>query len=139
MRNEFQDLSVTALNRLPMRTTLIPWEDEASALAGERAACPWFRSLNGCWDFTWFSSWREVEWLSGRAGAGRSGTIQVPGVWQLQGYGIPQYTNVRYPIPYDPPCVPDDTPVGVYERDFSLPETWLSRRTVLRLEGVYSC
>ena len=139
MRNEFQDLSITALNRLPMRTTLIPWNDEASALAGERAACPWFRSLNGCWDFTWFSSWREVEWLSGRAGTGRSGTIQVPGVWQLQGYGIPQYTNVRYPIPYDPPFVPDDTPAGVYERDFSLPETWLGRRTVLRLEGVSSC
>ena len=78
MRNEFQDLSVTALNRLPMRTTLIPWEGEASALAGERAACPWFHSLNGCWDFTWFSSWREVEWLLAAAGLRNSPVYQRP-------------------------------------------------------------
>ena len=43
-------------------------------------------------------------------------TIPVPSNWQLHGYDVAQYTNVVYPIPFDPPYVPDDTPVGVYTR-----------------------
>ncbi len=139
MRNEFQNLECLHLNRLPPRATGIPFPSVSSARSGEKALSPWFMSLNGTWDFTWYPSWRSVVELSGFAGEGRHGTIQVPGVWQLQGYGSPQYTNVRYPIPYDPPYIPDETPVGVYDRVFRLPEAFDGRRTVLRLDGVSSC
>ncbi len=139
MRTEFQDLNCTNINRLPARATLIPYPDAASARLGERGASPWYMGLNGQWDFCYYTAWKQVEELSGTAGEGRRGTIQVPGVWQLQGYGAPQYTNVRYPIPFDPPHVPDDTPVGVYDRDFTLPAAFAGRRTVLRLEGASSC
>ena len=139
MRHEFQDLNCTDLYRLPMRTTFVPYPDEKTALAGERAYSPYFCSLNGTWDFTFYRSWLEVEELSGEQGEGEKGTIRVPGVWQLQGYGKPQYTNVRYPIPYDPPYVPDDTCVGVYERTFTLPHSFRDRQTVLRFDGVSSC
>ena len=113
MRTEFQDLNCTNLFRLPARTTLVPYPDAASALANERGASPWYLCLNGEWDFAYYTSYREVKELSGEEGQGTEGKIQVPGVWQLQGYGAPQYTNVRFPIPFDPPFVPDDTPVGV--------------------------
>lgn len=139
MRTEYQDLQCTDLYRLPMRTTLVPYPDAASARAEERALSPYFYSLNGRWDFTYYQSPRDVAELSGEAGEGVQGKIDVPGVWQLQGYGAPQYTNVRFPIPYDPPFVPDDTPVGVYDRAFTLPAAFAGRRTVLRLEGVSSC
>ena len=139
MRTEFQDLNCTGLNRLPARATLIPYPDAAAARLGERALSPWYLGLNGQWEFCYYSSWRQVEELSGAAGEGLRGKIAVPGVWQLQGYGAPQYTNVRYPIPFDPPYVPDDTPVGVYDRDFMLPAAFEGRRTVLRFEGVSSC
>ena len=108
--------------------------DAAAAWAGERAASPFYEDLNGQWDFTYYASWRDVEELTGEKGkAGQRGVIQVPGVWQLQGWGAPQYTNVRYPIPYDPPYVPDETPVGVYDRSFTLPAAFAGRRTVLRI------
>ena len=139
MRTEYQDLQCTDLYRLPMRTTLVPYPDAASARAEERALSPYFYSLNGRWDFTYYQSPHDVAELSGEAGEGVQGKIDVPGVWQLQGYGAPQYTNVRFPIPYDPPFVPDDTPVGVYDRAFTLPAAFAGRRTVLRLEGVSSC
>ena len=116
MRHEFQDLNCTELYRLPMRTTFVPFSDEKSALTGESALSPYFYLLNGQWDFTFYRSWLAVKELSGEQGEGEKGTIRVPGVWQMQGYDKPQYTNVRYPIPYDPPYVPDDTCVGVYER-----------------------
>ncbi|MBQ9196942.1 MAG: DUF4981 domain-containing protein [Clostridia bacterium] len=139
MRTEFQDLNCTDINRLPARATLIPYPDAASARRNERGLSPWYLGLNGQWDFCYYSSWKQVEELSGAAGEGQPGVIQVPGVWQLQGYGSPQYTNVRYPIPFDPPYVPDDTPVGVYDRDFILPQAFSGRRSVLRFEGVSSC
>ena len=139
MRTEFQDLNCTNLFRLPARATLIPYPDAASARAGERAASPYYLGLNGEWDFTYYQSPWDVEELSGQAGEGERGKIQVPGVWQLQGYGAPQYTNVRFPIPFDPPYVPDDTPVGVYEHAFLLPASFENRQTVIRFEGVSSC
>ena len=139
MRTEFQDLFCTALRRLPMRTTLVPYPDAAAARADERALSPYYQSLNGRWDFTYYAAWRDVEELSGVSGPGEKGVIDVPGVWQLQGYGAPQYTNVRFPIPFDPPFVPDDTPVGVYDRAFRLPPAFSERQTLLRFEGVSSC
>jgi len=139
MRTEFQDLNCTSLNRLPMRATFVPYPDIQSARLGERALSPYYLCLNGRWDFTYYQSPTDVEELSGEAGESRQGKMDVPGVWQLQGYGIPQYTNVRFPIPYDPPYVPDDTPVGVYDRDFVLPAAFLGRKTLLRFDGVSSC
>ena len=139
MRTEFQDINCTNLFRLPARATLIPYPDAASARLNERGASPYYLGLNGEWQFTYYQSPYDVEELSGEGGVGTRGTIQVPGVWQLQGYGSPQYTNVRFPIPYDPPYVPDDTPVGVYDRAFSLPHAFRGRQTVIRFEGVSSC
>ncbi|MBE5787725.1 MAG: DUF4981 domain-containing protein [Clostridiales bacterium] len=138
MRTEFQDLACTDLYRLPMRTTSIPYPDAESARRGERALSPYFVNLNGRWDFTYYDSLHHVEELSGQAGEGIKAQINVPGIWQLQGFDHPQYCNTRFVIPYDPPHVPDDTPVGVYDRDFILPEAFRGRRTLIRFEGVMS-
>jgi beta-galactosidase len=64
--------------------------------------------------------------------------IPVPSQWQLQGYGSPGYTNVRYAIPVDPPHVPNENPTGDYRRWFDLPDAWVGSTVVLRFEGVDS-
>ncbi len=64
-------------------------------------------------------------------------SIEVPGHWQLQGHGLPAYTNVRYPFPVDPPFVPDENPTGEYRRTFDVPADW-SGAVVLRFLGVDS-
>ena len=63
--------------------------------------------------------------------------ISVPSCWQTLGYENPNYTNINYPYPVDPPFVPDDNPCGVYERDFDLGEKW--GKIYFVLEGVSSC
>uniref|UniRef100_A0A060SXA5 Lactase n=1 Tax=Blastobotrys adeninivorans TaxID=409370 RepID=A0A060SXA5_BLAAD len=66
-------------------------------------------------------------------------SIPVPSNWQLQGYGKPNYTNVIYPFPVDPPYVPSENPTGTYVRYFDVPSTWPARSKVrLRFEGVDS-
>ena len=64
--------------------------------------------------------------------------IAVPGHWQLQGYGAPAYTNIRYPFPVDPPRVPDANPTGEYRTAIVRPEGWERGRVLLRFDGVDS-
>ncbi|KFX99532.1 hypothetical protein O988_03801 [Pseudogymnoascus sp. VKM F-3808] len=71
----------------------------------------------------------DIEWTK----------INVPGHWQLQGHGRPQYTNVIYPFPVCPPHVPTENPTGTYRRNFSVPSAWdESSQLRLRFEGVDS-
>ena len=69
----------------------------------------------------------------------RRDSLPVPSHWQLQGFGKPAYTNIRYPFPVDPPRVPDENPTGDYRVSFGLPDHWASGRVTLRFEGLDSC
>jgi beta-galactosidase len=134
---QYTDLDCLHISRLPMRATMIPYRDAGQALTGQRAASPYYLNLNGTWDFCLLENPRQIpEDVASPLPYKR---ILVPGCWQMQGYGAPQYTNVNFPIPYDPPHVPDDTRVGVYRRGFSLPAAFAGRQTILRFEGVDSC
>lgn len=95
-------------------------------------------SLNGVWDFHYASTPCEApDWDAGQEVSWS--TIQVPGHWQLQGYGQPQYTNIVYPFPACPPHIPDENSTGTYRRLFSVPAEWDSDVQLrLRFDGVDS-
>lgn len=128
-------------NRLPSRTPFIPYPNEAMAAEELRAASPYYKSLNGEWNFKWLprpdaapDNFCDVE--NDLSGWDR---IDVPSCWQMTyKYDLPIYTNVNYPIPLDPPFVPDENPTGLYVRDFYLPTAFAGRRTHIRFEGVDS-
>ena len=130
----YEDLSKIQVNREAPRAYYIPYATEADALSGDRANSKYYRLLNGTWDFTYYE---RGECDEGTQNC-QKGTIKVPGVWQLQGYSKPMYTNVNYPHPVDPPYVPDDNPMGVYTRTFELDSQWAKRRTYIVFEGVSS-
>ncbi|KAK4144465.1 glycoside hydrolase [Dichotomopilus funicola] len=102
-------------------------------------------ALNGRWDFYYTSSplkapepTHPASWPP-LADGEQWTTIQVPGHWQLQGHGIPHYTNVQYPIPVCPPHVPTENPTGTYRRSFHVPPSWdRSSQLRLRFDGVDS-
>lgn len=95
--------------------------------------------LNGTWSFHYAQSPLESPEIVG-CNVSTWNKIQVPAHWQLQGYGKPQYTNIVYPFPVDPPHVPDINPTGTYFRTFSIPTQWDNDNTQLRLrfDGVDS-
>ncbi len=132
-----QDLECLHKNRLEPRTFSVPYPNAELAKKGMPALSPYYMPLNGLWDFDLLVGCNAIDeaLLSGTP----EHSIAVPGCWQMQGFDFPQYTNIRYPIPYDPPYVPDDNPVGWYQRTFSLPEPFLNRDTILRFEGIDSC
>ena len=94
-----------------------------------------FCLLNGQWDFRYYDSIVDLE--DNFIDVPFEKKITVPSNWQLRGYDKPQYTNVCYPIPFDPPYVPDDIPVGVYHRSYEYHSDGMDR--ILVFEGVDSC
>jgi beta-galactosidase/beta-glucuronidase len=137
---DWQNPLVLQQNRQPAHASRLPYPDEASALSMERGATPFFLLLNGRWQFQYLGAphaapagFETVEFDSSDWDA-----IPVPSNWQMLGYGRPNYTNVNYPYPVDPPYVPDDNPTGLYRRTFYLPETWAGRQVELVFEGVDS-
>ena len=122
------------VNTLPNHCYFIPFGKTQDPFS-DRESSQCFELLNGEWDFTYFESIIDMDedFLSIQP----EKTIPVPSNWQLHGYDIPQYTNVCYPITYDPPYVPDDIPVGVYTRNYSYSPD--SMRKILVFEGVDSC
>ncbi len=112
----YEDLKSIQENRLPQRAYYIPENSKTS--------------LDGEWEFKYFE--RDFE----ECLDGEWDRIPVPSCWQCHGYDTPNYTNVRYPYPVDPPYVPEDNPMGVYRRSFEITDLSLCRYLVL--EGVSS-
>lgn len=139
MNNEYQDLSVLQKKRKPQRAYYIPYDSPEAALTGDKQASSRYILLNGDWAFSYFPRSVDVpeEITAADYDLAKMGSIPVPSNWQMHGYDIPQYTNVDYPYPVDPPYVPNDNPCGVYALDVNL-ET-VGDETYIVFEGVDSC
>ncbi len=91
-----------------------------------------YKLLNGKWNFAFFE--RDIDVPKKITNWNK---IPVPSCWQIYGYEHPNYTNIDYPYPVDPPFVPDDNPCGVYSREFEISKKW--GRLYFVFEGVSSC
>ena len=127
------NLHVLHRNTLPTRAHffIYPNEDQSLALDREQSE---YHSLNGTWKFKRDASPFEApDWET--CNPLTWDNINVPGMWQLQGYGRPLYTNHAYPFPVNPPHVPYLNETGSYWRQFSIPTKWDGQQIRLRFEG----
>ncbi|MBR5289209.1 MAG: beta-galactosidase [Clostridia bacterium] len=134
--NFHENLKTLHVGTMPNHAYFVPHGSRESALTLRRTNSDRFLLLSGDWDFTFYQSVLDLEqdFLTLPAQA----KIPVPSVWQMHGYDSHQYTNVLYPIPYDPPYVPVENPCGLYTRRFAYQKAEGQRQT-LCFEGVDSC
>lgn len=139
--NYFEDLSVLHVNTMPNRAYYIPNTERDDRTFADRKISERFQLLNGQWAFRYFSSIYEVKEAFFEEGADISGFGEspVPSLWQCEGYDGHQYTNTRYPIPFDPPYVPRENPCGAYVTRFCYQKRTDAPRVYLNFEGVDSC
>ncbi len=137
---DWENPAVLSRQREPGHATLIPYADEESARQADRSASPYFKLLNGNWQFLYLPNWKAAPagFQQELFDASMWDQLPVPSNWQMHGYGRPHYTNVNYPFPVDPPHVPQGNPVGMYRCSFSLPDGWAGRQVFLCFEGVDS-
>lgn len=137
----YEDLSVLHENTMPARAYYIPASVRMDTLVERREDSDRLQMLNGEWSFRYYTSIYELKdaFYEKDFDASSYDRIKVPGVWQMEGYDRHQYTNIRYPFPFDPPYVPQDNPCGAYVRDFVYRKDTAAPRACLNFEGVDSC
>ncbi len=138
---DWENPAVVGRNKEPAHCTYIPYADIQTALKNNRAQSPYYKSLNGLWRFNWVRkpADRPADFYKDEFDVSQWGEIKVPGNWELQGYGVPIYTDEEYPFPANPPHIPHDyNPVGSYRRSFTVPEDWKNRQVFLHFGGVKS-
>lgn len=136
-REDWQNQTITHLNRLPAHPTFASWRDTGAARENRPSVNR--RQLDGQWRFSYARSPFDVDarWLESDLPDSRS--TPVPSNWQMEGYDAPVYTNVRYPIDTTPPRVPEENPTGCYSLMFSVDESWLADgQTQIIFDGVNS-
>ncbi len=129
-----EDPRALHVGTLKNRAYYIPFAEGEDPFSSRESSSR-FTLLNGDWGFTYRGSVADLP--DNFTSLSPEGVIPVPSNWQFHGFDRPQYTNVLYPIPYDPPYVPDDTPVGVYYKDINYSPDGM--RKILVFEGVDSC
>jgi beta-galactosidase len=130
------DPDIVSIGRLPMRPPTTAHPDVGGARAGDRAASPWWRSLDGRWRLRLFDRPDDVrpKAIGDDTDGKRWADADVPGNWTVQGVGdLPHYTNVQMPFDGPPPRLPDRNPTGVYRRAFDVPRRWSGRQIVLHV------
>ena len=135
-REYWEQPEVYEVGKLPARATLTPYATIEQALL--RGESEWVMDISGDWKFYWTPTPAEApeEFESIFYDDSQWGTIPVPGNWEVQGYGMPIYTNVNYPFAKNPPFIPhDDNPTGCYRHRFVIPEAWDNRRVILHFES----
>jgi len=136
--NDWENPAIFQINREPARAAFLPYADESSAIADDYTRSPWFLTLDGKWKFNWSPTpdERPRDFFENAYDATNWKEISVPSNWELQGYGIPIYTNITYPFVKNPPFIDQsDNPVGSYLRTFELPNNWNGRRVYLHFEA----
>lgn len=137
----YENLNVLHENTMPDRAYYMPASKRMDNLVEERETSDRMQLLNGKWKFQYYNSIYDVKefFYEMEYDSSAYDTIRVPGVWQMQGYDSHQYTNVRYPFPFDPPYVPHDNPCGAYICEFDYEKDEHAPRAYLNFEGVDSC
>ncbi len=138
---DYCNLSVIHKNTLPPRASFYLYDNEKDALSRDVSKSKTI-SLSGTWKFKLepFPIEPATDFFEQGFDTSKWDDINVPGIWQLQGHGKgPQYTNVNFPWPVDPPNVPlDDNETGHYVRTFQVPKKFHDYQLRLRFEGVDS-
>ena len=137
----YEDLSVLHENTMPARAYYIPASKRMDNLVEHREESDRMQLLNGTWKFQYYNSIYDIQesFFEKDYDTENFDEIQVPSVWQMAGYDTHQYTNIRYPFPFDPPYVPQDIPCGAYAHTFIYHKDENAPKAFLNFEGVDSC
>ena len=137
----YENLNVLHENTMPARAYYIPASKRMDNLVEHREESDRMQLLNGTWKFQYFTSIYNIKdsFFEKNYDTENFDEIQVPSVWQMAGYDTHQYTNIRYPFPFDPPYVPQDIPCGAYVHNFEYSRDKKASKAFLNFEGVDSC
>lgn len=140
-QNDWENEQVIDINKEPVHATFFPLSSVEEAFSDGRSS-EWVQMLNGTWKFNWVANVedRPLDFYQANFDTSGWNDIEVPSCWQMQGFGTPIYTNIKYPFDKNPPKIAgvNGNPVGSYLRTFMIPENWDNREVFIHFDGVSS-
>jgi beta-galactosidase len=137
--NFWENPEVVNQNVEKPRAAFVPYQNVAQALTGDAYQTPFVHSLNGVWRFKFSArpSERPLDFFQTAYDDFAWDNIVVPSNWEMQGFGVPVYTNINYIFPANPPYVDNnDLPIGSYRTTFTLPNGWDNREVALHFGSI---
>ena len=146
---EWHDLQVNEINRLPLHTMHFAYDPNDFPGTGaeylDKKKSMNYLSLEGTWKFNWVANAdeRPTDFYKTDLDDSKWNNIQMPGNWEMLGYGQPEYVNVgfgwRGHFDQQPPAVPTkDNHVGSYRREINIPSNWDGKRVIAHFGSVTS-
>lgn len=143
--NEWHDMQVNDINRFTPHTWFFAYENEQVAGWDDKTKSDNYLSLEGRWKFHWVANAdeRPTNFFTKDFDDRYWKRMQVPGLWELNGYGDPEYVNIgfgwRGHFENNPPEVPTkDNHVGSYRRIINIPDSWQGRQVIAHFGSVTS-
>ncbi|RKE04099.1 beta-galactosidase [Marinifilum flexuosum] len=140
-QNDWENPEIVGIHKEQARASFYAYRTENKAIQNSKANSNYFINLNGTWKFNWVRkpADRPVDFYKTNYDVSKWNDIKVPAHWELEGYGVPIYTDVSYPFPNNEPYIPHDyNPVGSYKRNFSIPKNWKGQEIYIHFGGVRS-
>ena len=138
----WKDIQTVSVNREAPRSAFMTYANREQAASMKYEQSPYYQLLNGTWKFYYVDSYKQLpENITSTANLDGWKDIQVPGNWEVQGFGTAIYTNHGYefqPRNPQPPALPEQNPVGVYRREITVPADWDGRDIYLHIAGAKS-
>lgn len=138
--NDWENPKFFEENKEEAHSNIFPFSSREAAIENRKESSEWFQSLNGKWSFNWVRkpADRPMDFYKDSYSVEGWDKIDVPGNWELLGYGVPIYVK-RFPLLPTPPFIDNDyNPVGSYKRSFSIPSEWSGREVILNFGSVRS-
>ncbi|MDO7849976.1 glycoside hydrolase family 2 TIM barrel-domain containing protein [Hymenobacter convexus] len=137
--NEWENPQAVDQNKEKAHASFMVYDKAADVAANHYARSPYYQSLNGTWKFSYVARPDQRPMDFQQPGFDDAGwkTIAVPSNWEMQGFGVPIYTNITYPFPRNQPFIDGkDNPVGTYRRSFTVPAGWAGREVLLNFGSI---
>ncbi len=140
-QNFWENPAVFQKNMEQPHTNFGLYDTEQKAKADDLSKSSYYQSLNGKWKFTYVDKVadRDTNFYKTDLDDSKWKNIQVPSNWEIQGFGIPIYTNIIYPFPKNPPFVGPNNPVGTFRRTFTVPKDWNEKNVFLKFGSITGC
>jgi beta-galactosidase len=139
--NDWENPRLVDQGKEKAHATFMLFDSGNDVIADDYSKSPYYQSLNGQWKFNYVDKHadRVKDFYKPELNDGGWANLTVPSNWELNGFGIPIYTNITYPHPKNPPFIGDNNPVGTYRKTFSIPANWENRETLIHFGSISGC
>ena len=142
---EWHDQQVNEVNRFPVHTAFFPYLSDKDMEVGEPSRAANYLSLDGLWKFHWVANAdeRPTDFYRTDFDDNKWKDLAVPAIWEMNGYGQPEYLNIGFAwrgyFKNNPPMVPTkDNHVGSYRRMIDIPDSWCGQQVIAHFGSVTS-